>query len=101
MVGASTWFSGRGACLRLLAEAVGSTGDWRMIPTLANGQPAAAAYLRDEDGIHRAFGLGVLTVTKAGIARIHVFSDGPDLVTKFDLPPSYPETAKPETPSEC
>jgi RNA polymerase sigma-70 factor (ECF subfamily) len=62
-----------------------------MIPTLANGQPAAAAYLRDEDGIYRAFGLGVLTVTKAGIARIHVFSDGPDLVTKFDLPPSYPE----------
>jgi RNA polymerase sigma-70 factor, ECF subfamily len=62
-----------------------------MIPTLANGQRAAAAYLRDEDGIHRAFGLGVLTVTRTGIARTHVFSDGPDLVTKFGLPPRYPE----------
>jgi RNA polymerase sigma-70 factor (ECF subfamily) len=34
-----------------------------MIPALANGQPAAAAYYRDGDGTHHAYGLGVLTVT--------------------------------------
>jgi RNA polymerase sigma-70 factor, ECF subfamily len=89
LVGTRTWFSGRVACLGLLTQAVGSPGDWRMVPTSANGQPAAAAYLRDDTGVHRAFGLGVLTVTETGIARILVFS-GADLVAKFGLPPSLP-----------
>jgi RNA polymerase sigma-70 factor (ECF subfamily) len=86
MVGTRTWFSGRMTCLRYLAHVVGSPGDWRMIPTLANGQPAAAAYHRDADGIHHAFGVGVLTVTPAGISRIVVFGGGPDLLAKFGLP---------------
>ena len=89
MVGTRTWFSGRVTCLRFLTHAIGSPGDWRMIPTVANGQPAAAAYLRDCDRIHRAFGLGVLTVTDTDIARIFVFGGGPDLVAKFGLPPVY------------
>jgi RNA polymerase sigma-70 factor, ECF subfamily len=87
MVGTRTWFSGRATCLRFLTHAIGSPGDWRMVPTAANGQPAAAAYVRDRGGVHRAFGLGVLTVTDAGIARILVFGGGPDLVAKFGLPP--------------
>jgi RNA polymerase sigma-70 factor (ECF subfamily) len=87
MVGTRTWFSGRVTCLRYLAHVIGSPGDWRMIPTLANGQPAAAAYYRDRDGLHRAFGVGVLTVTDAGISRIVVFGGGSDLVAKFGLPP--------------
>jgi RNA polymerase sigma-70 factor (ECF subfamily) len=78
MAGASTWFSGRETCLRYLAHEIGSPGDWRMIPVLANGQPAAAAYYRGA-----AFGLGVLTVTQAGISRITVFGGGPDLVARF------------------
>jgi RNA polymerase sigma-70 factor, ECF subfamily len=61
-----------------------------MIPALANGQPAAAAYHRDGHGTHHAYGLGVLTVTPAGIARIIVFAGGPDLVAKFGLPPIHP-----------
>src|SRR5580698_581708 len=77
MVGTRTWFSGRVTCLRYLAQVIGSPGDWRMIPTLANGQPAAAGVYRGS-----AFGLGVLTVTPAGIARITVFA-GPALVAKF------------------
>ena len=48
--------------------------------------PAAAAYLRGPDGVHRAFGLAVLTVTGTGIARIVVFGD-PGLVTRFGFPP--------------
>jgi RNA polymerase sigma-70 factor (ECF subfamily) len=90
MVGTRTWFSGRTTCLRYLTHVIGPPGNWRMIPTLANGQPAAAAYHRDGEGIHRAFGLGVLTATHTGIARIVVFGGGPDLVAKFGLPPVYP-----------
>jgi RNA polymerase sigma-70 factor (ECF subfamily) len=89
LVGTRTWFSGRGTCLRYLSHVIGSPGDWRMIPTVANGQPAAAAYYRDGDGTHRAFGLGVLTVTGTGVARILVFAGGPNLVTKFGLPPTW------------
>jgi RNA polymerase sigma-70 factor (ECF subfamily) len=98
MVGTRTWFSGRVTCLRYLTHVIGSPGDWRMIPTVANGQPAAAAYHRDGDGIHRAFGLGVLTVTDAGIARIFVFGGGPNLVAKFGLPPVHLGAEAPPSP---
>jgi len=91
MVGIRTWFSGRATCLRYLAHVTGSPGDWLMIPALANGQPAAAAYYRDDHGTHHAYGLGVLTVTPAGIARITVFAGGPDLIAKFGLPPIHPD----------
>ena len=57
-----------------------------MTPTAASGQPAAAVYLRGADGIHRAFGLAVLTATGTGIARIVLFGD-PGLVTRFGFPP--------------
>jgi RNA polymerase sigma-70 factor (ECF subfamily) len=87
LVGTATWFSGRATCLGFLARVIGSAGDWRMIPTSANGQPSAAAYHRGDDGAYRAFGLGVLTVTDTGIARIVVFGGGPGLVGAFGLPP--------------
>ena len=83
MVGTRTWFSGRATCLRYLAHVIGSPGDWRMAPTLANGQPAAIARYRGHD-----YGLGVLTVTPTGIARITVFADGPDLAARFGFPPA-------------
>ncbi|WP_425465647.1 RNA polymerase subunit sigma-70 [Nonomuraea turkmeniaca] len=73
MVGYSTWFSGLDTCLRHLARVLGSPGTWRMVPVQANGQPAAAAYLRRGDGAYEAFGLAVLTVTSGGISRITVF----------------------------
>jgi RNA polymerase sigma-70 factor, ECF subfamily len=78
MVGTRTWFSGRETCLRYLAHVIGSPGDWRMVPTVANGQPAAIAHYRGG-----AFGLGVLTVTRAGISRITVFGGGPGLTARF------------------
>ena len=58
-----------------------------MSPTLANGQPAAIARYRDHD-----YGLGVLTVTPTGIARITVFADGPGLAARFGFQPGkeYP-----------
>jgi RNA polymerase sigma-70 factor (ECF subfamily) len=56
-----------------------------MVAISANGQPAAAAYRRDADGVLRAFGIAVLDLTATGIARIVVFGD-PGLVTLFGLP---------------
>jgi len=95
MIGSRTWFSGRATCLPYLAGVVGVQGDWRMVAIGANGQPAAAAYRRDDDGVLRAFGVAVLDVTAAGIARIVVFGD-PRLVTLFGLPLLYePATADP------
>ena len=40
-------------CLHYLAHVTGSPGDWLMTPALANGQPAAAAYYRNDDGTIR------------------------------------------------
>jgi RNA polymerase sigma-70 factor (ECF subfamily) len=84
-VGSLTWFSGRDTCMRYVTQFFGAPGDWLMTATAANGQPAAAAYLRGADGVHRAFGLAVLTVTATGIARIVVFGD-PGLVTRSGFP---------------
>lgn len=81
-----TWFAGVRVCMPfLVAHDFGSPGDWRMFPTRANGQPAAAAYLRTEGGVHEAFGIAVLTLAEDGIARIIVFGD-PGLFPRFGFP---------------
>jgi RNA polymerase sigma-70 factor (ECF subfamily) len=79
-----TWFVG-GKALECASLGLGSPGDWRMVPTTANRQPAAAAYRRDADGAHRAYAIVVLTATTTGIARVVVFGE-PSLFTKFGLP---------------
>ena len=86
MTGTRTWFSGRVTCLRYLAHVIGSPGDWRMTPTVANGQPAAAAWYRDGDGTYQALGVALLTVSPAGIGRITVFGGGADQVAGFGFP---------------
>jgi RNA polymerase sigma-70 factor, ECF subfamily len=88
VTGTRTWFSGRATCMRYLARVIGSAGDWLMIPTAANGQPAAVTYRRGGDGAYHAFGVALLTVTAAGIGRITVFGGGPRLVARFGLPPT-------------
>ena len=86
-----TWFSGRSICVPFLRNhLLGSPGDWRMLVTSSNGQPAAAAYLRDEHGNYRTYGICVLTVTSAGIRRISSFGD-PRLVSVFGFGPDVPE----------
>jgi RNA polymerase sigma-70 factor, ECF subfamily len=78
-----TWFAGRKNCVRYLAaRVVGAPGHWRMLPTRANGQPAAIGYVRGSDGAYVAYGIVVLTATGAGIAGIHAFGDA-DLVRRF------------------
>jgi RNA polymerase sigma-70 factor (ECF subfamily) len=90
MTGSRTWFSGLTTCMPFFrAQALGTAGEWRMMPAGANGQPAAASYRRGADGVHRAFGIVVLTTTASGIARITLFGDQA-LVARFGLPPVAP-----------
>ena len=78
-----TWFAGRNTCVPFLRDhLLGSPGDWRMLATSANGQPAAAAYIRDQQGEYQPYGICVLSVTSAGIRRISSFGE-PRLVSVF------------------
>jgi len=65
---------------------------WRMIPTSANGQPAVGAYLRRDDGAHRAHSVQVFTFADSGLARIVAFVD-PHLFATFGLPLTYSPAA--------
>jgi RNA polymerase sigma-70 factor (ECF subfamily) len=86
-----TWFSGRDAVARFLgARALTAPDRWRMIPVSANGQPAAGAYLRQDDGRHHAHSVQVFTVSETGITWIAAFHE-PELFGTFGLPPVYPE----------
>ncbi len=78
------WQSGRTQCMHLLATYVlGAPGDWKMVATSANGQPAAAVYRRDVDGTMRPNGIVVLTVTATGVSRVVAFHHDPTLVALF------------------
>jgi RNA polymerase sigma-70 factor, ECF subfamily len=63
-------------------------GDMKLIPTVANGQPAAAMYMIDpESGRHLPFQLHVLDVKPGGISHVVAFLDA-SLFAKFGLPES-------------
>jgi RNA polymerase sigma-70 factor (ECF subfamily) len=77
------WQKGRVNCIHLLdAYVLGSPGDWHMIATPANGQPAAVVYHRDTHGAMRAHGIVVLAPTATGVSRVVEFHD-PALVVMF------------------
>ncbi|HEX4429172.1 MAG TPA: sigma-70 family RNA polymerase sigma factor [Frankiaceae bacterium] len=81
-----SWFAGRQTCVPFLrAQVLGAPGTWRMYATRANGQPAIAGYLRDATGVHRSYGVTVLTVVEAGISKVTSFGD-PALVAAFGFP---------------
>jgi RNA polymerase sigma-70 factor (ECF subfamily) len=91
MTGTKTWFSGRATCMPfLITQGLGFPGEWRMVPVVANAQPAAMAYRLAEDGVHRAYGVAVLTGGNGGIAKITVFGD-PVLAVKFAQPTEFAE----------
>jgi RNA polymerase sigma-70 factor, ECF subfamily len=94
-----TWFAGRSTCVPFLRKhLLGSAGDWRMLATSANGQPAAAAYTRDQHGNYQPYGICVLTVTDVGIRRIASFGD-PRLVTLFGLGPRWHTSGTSDRPT--
>jgi RNA polymerase sigma-70 factor (ECF subfamily) len=86
-----TWFAGRADVTRFLAAApvFAAPGQLRLVPVMANGQPAFAAYQREPDGAYRAYAITVPTVAATGIARIVTFFD-PGLFGSFGLPAAMP-----------
>jgi RNA polymerase sigma-70 factor (ECF subfamily) len=83
-----TWFTGRQAVVGFLGSRVlRHGGQWRMVPSRANGQAALVAYQRTGDGRYEAYGVQVLTLIGARIARITSFND-PGLVPVFGLAPA-------------
>ena len=82
-------FEGIAEFKRLLERAFGPEreGDWRLLPTAANRQPAAASYLRAYgDDTYRAFKLDVLRVQDGRIAEVTTFDAS--LFEQFGLPPT-------------
>src|SRR5215207_8633631 len=79
----------RGPRRRARAHAAGvrrpGLGDWRLVPTRANRQPAAASYLRAPgETEYRAFKLDVLRVADGRIAEVTTFDA--TLFEAFGLP---------------
>jgi RNA polymerase sigma-70 factor (TIGR02960 family) len=80
-------YEGREAVLALFEGGTGDRGpgQWRLVPTAANRQPAAASYLRAwDDTIFRAFKLDVFDIRNGLIAQITTFGSG--LFEAFGLP---------------
>jgi len=65
-------------------------GSWRHIPISANGQPAVAAYLRNDDaGAHDFWSINVLTLRGERIAEVTSFI-GAEHIAAFGLPAALP-----------
>jgi RNA polymerase sigma-70 factor, ECF subfamily len=92
---ALTWFAGRQAVVGFTAsQLLTGPGALRLVPVMANGQPAFAVYQRERGRAYHAHAVQVLTVTATGIARIVAFAD-PGLFTLFGLPQQHSPAAGP------
>jgi RNA polymerase sigma-70 factor, ECF subfamily len=82
------WYQGPRDIITLIHQQcpAESPGDMRMIPLVANGQPAAAMYLR-AGGVHLPFQLHVLDMRADGVSHVVAFLDD-TLFEKFGLPKS-------------
>jgi RNA polymerase sigma-70 factor, ECF subfamily len=80
------WYQGPatiGSLIHVQCPAEGP-GDMRLIPLSANGQPAAAMYMREGDK-HVPFQLHVIDFTSEGVSHVVAFLDT-GLFAKFGLP---------------
>ncbi|MEV0594064.1 sigma-70 family RNA polymerase sigma factor [Nonomuraea cavernae] len=84
------WWQGPESIGRLIETncPASRTGDLRLVPVAANGQPAFAVYFRDGADYH-AFAVQVLTMTGEGIGHVVMFFDL-DLFDPFGLPRTMP-----------
>jgi RNA polymerase sigma-70 factor (ECF subfamily) len=83
------WFAGRQVVVPFFAAtAFAAPGQFRLVPVMANGQPAFAVYQRERDEAFHFYAVTVPTVTATGIARIVTFFD-PGLFRSFGLPREY------------
>ncbi|MFL4909811.1 RNA polymerase subunit sigma-70 [Streptomyces sp. MMS24-I2-30] len=92
-----TWFTGRRAVIGFLTHRVLRRDRWSLVPTLANGQPAAVALQHTGDGRYEPYGVHVLTLIGPHVSRITAFND-PSLVPTFTLAPApTPRADQPST----
>jgi RNA polymerase sigma-70 factor, ECF subfamily len=89
----TAWFQGPENICRLIQTACPAkrAGDQLMVPTSANGQPAFGLYMRDEDGVHRAFHLQVLTFDGPRLSHVGAFFET-SLFPAFGLPMTHPSS---------
>jgi RNA polymerase sigma-70 factor (ECF subfamily) len=93
-----TWFAGREQVGSFLAaQVLREPGRFLLTAVAANGQPALAGYLPDQDGVYRAHGIQVLTISGPRVARIVSFND-PGLFPAFGLPPALAPGSTPGQP---
>jgi RNA polymerase sigma-70 factor (ECF subfamily) len=92
LVPSTVWFRGKVTCLgHLRARTLTAPGLYRMLPTSANGQPAAVAYRRNSVGEQfEPFGIAVVTIGQNHIAALTIFMD-PSLVARFGFPARPPQ----------
>jgi RNA polymerase sigma-70 factor, ECF subfamily len=85
------WYRGAEQIGSLIATQCPASGpgDMRMVPTSANGQPALALYMRDSDGVHRAFQLQQLTISGDRVTHVVCYFDT-SLFATFGLPDQLP-----------
>jgi RNA polymerase sigma-70 factor (ECF subfamily) len=82
-------FEGRDAVATFFRDLFGpdNPGDWRLVATRANGQPAAANYIRAwGESDYRAATLDVFRIENSLLVEITTF--GPDSFAVFGLPPT-------------
>ncbi|ORW90103.1 RNA polymerase subunit sigma-70 [Mycobacterium szulgai] len=82
------WYEGAHNIITLIHQQcpAETAGDMRMLPLIANGQPAAAMYMRQGDR-HVPFQLHVLDMCNGRVSHVVAFLDGA-LFAKFGLPES-------------
>ncbi|WP_239078576.1 sigma-70 family RNA polymerase sigma factor [Cellulomonas marina] len=91
------WYRGAEQVGRLISTWCPATGpdSQRLVRTSANGLPALALYMQDEDGVHRAFHVQQLTLGPDGVRHVVAFFGGAELFARFGLPSVLPTTAGP------
>ncbi|MBM2616112.1 sigma-70 family RNA polymerase sigma factor [Actinoplanes sp. LDG1-06] len=88
------WFLGRPSVLEALSlswnpDGPDYVGEFRVVPTAANGQLAAATYVRPPGApAYAGFGIGVVTVERGRISEITAFHT-PSLFAVFGLPDEF------------
>jgi RNA polymerase sigma-70 factor, ECF subfamily len=81
-----SWFRGRDAVAAFLRDVALAPGRWRLLPTLANGQPALGEYRFDpEGGEFRAEAITILTLRGGLIVDITSYR-GAERFAEFGLP---------------
>lgn len=87
----TAWYRGADVIGHLISNYCPATGpgDQRMVPVMANGQPAYGLYMRDADGVHRAFQIQQLEIRDGQVTHVVAYFDT-SLFARFGLPDVLP-----------